>query len=108
MTGAIADILGVALVVMAVLLGYAAWVAIDTMRASRRLIDDVQARLPDLLEHADETLASVDGVVTQLEEVSDAVSTTTRAASEAVKKPLAGLMGVGAGIREVVTGLRRR
>jgi predicted PurR-regulated permease PerM len=71
-------------------------------RSATRLVEDLDAKLPPLIDKASTTLdevniemARVDGLVTQLEEVSDRVTSTTRAASEIVGAPAAAVAGLG-------------
>lgn len=99
------------------LAGFAIWGVRDlvaTSRSLRRLSDDMQATLPPLIRHADETLSSVDaelgrinGVVSQIEEVSDRVSSTTRAAQEMAEAPMAAVSGLAQGARRFFNVLFR-
>jgi ABC-type transporter Mla subunit MlaD len=99
--------------------GTAIWalvVVVGTARSTKRLVENLDERLPPLIEKADKTLdsvnmemARVDDIVTQLEEVSDKVTSTTRAASEIVNAPAAAVAGLGGGLRRffsVLTGRR--
>lgn len=79
---------------------------VSTARSVRTLSDELHATLPPLIQHADSTLSAVNaelervnGVVTQLEEVSDRVTSTTRAAQEIVEAPVAAVSGLAAGAR---------
>jgi predicted PurR-regulated permease PerM len=105
--------------VLIVLCGTAIWalvVVVGTARSTRRLVDDLDESLPPLIEKANKTLdsvnvemARVDDIVTQLEEVSDKVTSTTRVASEIVNAPAAAFAGLGGGLRRffsVLTGRR--
>lgn len=89
--------------------GVAIWAIrelVGTARSLRTLSDELRVTLPPLIEHADSTLTAVNaelervnGVVTQLEEVSDRVTSTTRAAQEIVEAPVAAVSGLAAGAR---------
>jgi ABC-type transporter Mla subunit MlaD len=91
-------------------------VVVGTARSTKRLVEDLDAHLPPLIEKANGTLdsvnmemARVDDIVTQLEEVSDKVTSTTRVASEIVNAPAAAVAGLGGGLRKffsVLTGRR--
>jgi hypothetical protein len=83
------EILGIAALVGALVVSvfavYALVESIRTMRLMREFIDDTSSRLNPLIEKADVTvdavnaeLLRVDGIVTTMEEVSDAVGETTR------------------------------
>lgn len=106
-------------VVLIALCGTAIWalvVVVGTARSTRVLVEDLEAKLPPLIDRANETLDSlnaemvrVDDIVAQLEEVSDRVTSTTRAASEIVNAPAAAVAGIGDGLRRffsVLTGRR--
>jgi len=106
-------------VVLIALSGTAIWalvVVIGTARSTRRLVDMLDYKLPGLIDHANGTLDSVDAemarvddIVAQLEEVSDKVTSTTRAASDIVNAPAAAVAGLGDGLRRffsVLTGRR--
>jgi len=87
------------------LCGTAIWALVVVMRAARsttKLADDLDAKLPPLIDKASLTLdavnaevARVDDLVAQIEEVSDNISSTTRAASEIVGAPAAAVAGLG-------------
>jgi len=99
-------LLYVALIVLA---GFAVWgvrEVVITARSVRKLSDELGTTLPPLIERADSTLVAVNaeivrvnGVVSQLEEVSDRVTTTTRAAQEIVEAPAAAVAGFAEGAR---------
>ena len=106
-------------VVLIALSGTGIWALVAVGRAARstqRLADDLDADLVPLVQKANATLDTVnsemvrvDGLVTQLEEVSDKVTSTTRAASEMVNAPVAAFMGLGGRARRffsVLTGKR--
>ena len=112
-------VLIVVYVVLVALCGTGIWVLVvvaGTARSVGRLADDLDEKLPPLIDRASETLdsvnsevARVDGLVAQLEEVSDKVTSTTRAASELVNAPAAAVSGLGAKARRlfsVLTGRR--
>jgi hypothetical protein len=93
----------------------AVWYGFALMRDVRRLVASLEERLPPLIEHAEDTLASVDreiervdGIVSQVEEVSETVTSTTRVAGEVVRKPLVTLAGIGGGLRGVLSSRKRR
>jgi uncharacterized protein YoxC len=73
---------------------YALLESIKTMRLMREFIDDTSARLNPLIDKADVTvdavnaeLLRVDGIVTTMEEVSDAVGETTRTVQMVTNAP---------------------
>jgi ABC-type transporter Mla subunit MlaD len=104
-------------VALLVLTGVAVWgirEIVGSARSVRRLSDELEATLPGLIERADATLAAVNtelvrvnGVVTQLEDVSDRVSSTTRAAQGIVEAPAAAVAGLAEGARRFLTVLFR-
>jgi uncharacterized protein YoxC len=95
--------------VLIVLVGFAIWgvrEVVATARSLRRLADELQEALPPLIGQAGGTLTSIDteltrinGVVTQIEEVSDRVTSTTRAAQGIVEAPVAAVSGLAEGAR---------
>ncbi|MDO8915460.1 MAG: hypothetical protein Q7W16_05190 [Coriobacteriia bacterium] len=95
---------------------WALTVVARTARSAARLFEDLDAKLPPLIDKASTTLdeinvevVRVDGLVTQLEEVSDRVTSTTRAASEIVGAPAAAVAGLGDRARRffsILTGRR--
>lgn len=95
------------------------WALVVVARAARsmtRLAEDLDAKLPPLIDKASATLdeidvemVRVDGLVTQLEAVSDRVTSTTRVASEIVGAPAAVVAGLGDRARRflsILTGRR--
>ena len=87
---------------------------VATARSVRRLSDELGETLPPLIAKADATLSSVDvelervnGVVTQIEEVSDRVTSTTRAAQGMVEAPMAAVTGMADGARRFLKVLFR-
>jgi len=87
---------------------------VATARSVRRLSDELGQTLPPLIERAGTTLTSVDweiarvnGVVSQIEEVSDRVTSTTRAAQGMVEAPLAAVSGLADGARRFLNVLFR-
>jgi len=87
---------------------------VATARSVRRLSDELGQTLPPLIERAGTTLTSVDweiarvnGVVSQIEEVSDRVTRTTRAAQGMVEAPLAAVSGLADGARRFLNVLFR-
>lgn len=88
-------VLAVLLVALAALAIYAVVVLIKTLGEVRLFMAETRGRLEPLLEKADVTLDAVnaellrlDGIVTQVEEVSGQVSSTTRVASEFIRSPV--------------------
>jgi methyl-accepting chemotaxis protein len=104
-------------VLLIVLAGTAIWglrEIVGTARSVRLLSDELGRTLPPLIEHADSTLNSVDlelgrinGVVSQIEEVSDRVSSTARSAQEIVGGPVAAVSGIAEGARRFFNVLFR-
>jgi hypothetical protein len=112
------DVLRVLLyVALIVLAGFAIWGVreiVVTARSVRKLTDDLGTTLPPLIERADTTLIAVNaeivrvnGVVSQLEEVSDRVTSTTRAAQDFVEAPVAAVTGLAEGARRFFNVLFR-
>lgn len=104
-------------IVLIALAGYAIWALREftsTARSVRGLADELHQTLPGLIERAGATLASVDleigrinGVVSQIEEVSDRVSSTARSAQEMVEAPAAAVSGLADGARRFFSVLFR-
>lgn len=104
-------------VALIVLAGFAVWgvrEVVFTARSVRKLTDELSTTLPPLIERADGTLVAlnaeivrVNGVVSQLEEVSDRVTSTTRAAQEMVEAPVAAVTGIAEGARRFFNVLFR-
>ncbi len=99
-------VLYAAAIVVVVLAGWGVIEVVRAARSARRLADELYSTVPGVIERADETLtafnrelARMDGVVTQLEEVSDRVTSTTRAAQEIVEAPAAAMSGLANGAR---------
>ena len=99
-------VLYVTAIVVLVLLGWGVVQIVGAARSTRRLADELQSTVPGLIERADATLTAFNGelvrmggVVTQLEEVSDRVTSTTRAAQEIVEAPAAAVSGLANGAR---------
>jgi methyl-accepting chemotaxis protein len=100
-----------------VLAGFAIWgirEIVTTARSVRRLTDELGETLPPLIERANVTLSSVDsellrvnGVVSQIEEVSDRVQATSRAAAEMVEAPAAVVSNLADGARRFLNVLFR-
>ena len=91
----IAEALGIALTVLGIVLAcaaiYAVYVLVVSVRDLRVAVEDIRGRLVPLLDKADVTvdalnaeLLRVDAIVTQAEEVGDAVS----AASGIIRSPV--------------------
>ncbi len=108
-------------VVLIALSGTGIWALVVVSRAAlsaQRLVEDLGVSLPPLVDKASATLdyfnaemVRVDGLVTQLEEVSDRVTSTTRAASEIVGAPAAAVAGLGDRARRffsVLVGKRKQ
>lgn len=100
-----------------VLAGFAVWgirAVVDSARSVRRLSDELHETLPGLIERANVTLAAlnaeigrVNGIVTQLEDVSDRVTSTTRVAQEMVEGPVAAVTGLAEGARRFLGAIFR-
>ncbi len=95
-----------AAIILVVLAGWGVVEVIRVARSARRLAEELYSTVPPVVAHADATisafnreLARMDGVVTQLEEVSDRVTSTTRAAQELVEAPAAAVSGLANGAR---------
>lgn len=115
-----AAVLGIVLdVALIVLCGVVVWGIVEIVgaaRSMRRFSEDLNGQLPPLIDRANTTLdnvnaelARMDGVVTQLEEVSDRVNSTTRVAQGIVEAPAAAVSGIAEGVRSffsVLTGRR--
>jgi hypothetical protein len=115
------DIQAVLLIALYVLLFalalYAIWCVrevVATARSVRKLTDELNVSIPPLVERAGTTLASIDtelkrinGVVSQIEEVSDRVTSTTRAAQGIVDAPVAAINGLAEGARRFFNVLFR-
>ena len=96
-------------ILLIALAGFAIWGVrelVATARSVRGLTDELQHTLPPLIESAGTTLTAVDaelgrinGVVSQIEEVSDRVSSTARSAQEMVGAPAAAVSGFAEGAR---------
>jgi len=93
---------------------YALLELVKTATSTRLLADDTRERLIPLLDKVDVTvdainaeLLRVDGILTQFEEVSDRVSSTTHAVQEAVSAPMDAVNAVGTGLRGVFSEWRR-
>lgn len=115
MSDALSLVLLVVLIALAGSVTYAVWVAVATMRSTRELVGHLDESLPALIEQASATLDTVDremgrvdGIVSRFEDVSDTVSATTRAATEAVRVPLVKLAGVSGGVKALFGAMRRR
>ncbi|HEY5467690.1 MAG TPA: hypothetical protein VIK85_01130 [Coriobacteriia bacterium] len=104
----------VALIALALFAIWCVREVVATARSVRRLSDELGQTLPPLIERAGTTLTSVDweiarvnGVVSQIEEVSDRVTSTTRAAQGMVEAPLAAVSGLADGARRFLNVLFR-
>ncbi len=93
---------------------FAMYEAVGTLRSLRRSSDELRERLLPMLEKADVTLDAVnaellriDGVVTQFEEVTGRVTSTTTAVHDAVNAPLETLVNLGGSLRRAVSVWRR-
>jgi len=101
-TGVLLIILLVVAIATCLLVAWAMWVAIGTMRSVRALVDEVKGRLLPLLDKAEITLDAInvellriDAVVTRFEDVTERVTSTTHAVQEAVNAPMEVLSSVG-------------
>ena len=102
---------------LVLLTGFAIWGVremVATARSVRALTEELNRTLPPLMERASATLAAVDtelarinGVVSQIEEVSDRVQNTSRAAQEMVEGPAAVVSGIAEGARRFLNVLFR-
>lgn len=111
-------LLALVYIALIALCGTAIWalvVLVRTARSTDRLVRDLDARVLPLIDKASVTvdalnmeIVRVDGIVTQLEEVSGRVSSTTRAASELVSAPAAAVAGMGERARRVFSILLGR
>lgn len=88
-------VVALAFVVLVGVLTYGVVELVRTMRSARTVLGDLHERLPVLLEDADVSanaltleLMRVDGIMDDVEQVSDTVGSATRAAEEAVQVPL--------------------
>jgi uncharacterized protein YoxC len=113
------DVVGVVLdVVLIALAGaavYAVVVLVATLRSARKLLDDVDARLPNLIDDADITvqamsleLMRLDDILGNVQEVSDTVGSATRAAEEAVQVPIQKAQEYAERARRFLARLRER
>jgi uncharacterized protein YoxC len=107
-------VLYLALMVLAVFAVWGVREIVASARSVRRLSDELHESLPGLITRADATLGAVNhelvrvnGMVTQLEEVSDRVTNTTRAAQEIVEGPAAAVAGIAEGTRRFLRILFR-
>jgi uncharacterized protein YoxC len=107
-------VLFLALIVLACVAVWGIREIVASVRSVRRLSDELDATLPGLIARADTTLAAVNaelvrvnGMVSQLEEVSDRVTNTTRAAQEIVEGPVAAVTGLADGARRFFSVLFR-
>jgi hypothetical protein len=94
---------------------YALTVLVGTLRSWRRLADDVDGRLPVLLEDADVAvqaasleLMRLDDILLSVQTVSDTAAETTRAASEAVHVPMAKVGEYAERARRFIAAMRER
>lgn len=112
------QILEIALVAVGIAAcGVLIYVLFDVRRAAistARFAEETRERLVPLLEKADVTvdainaeLLRIDAIVTQFEEVSDKVSSTTQAVQGAVNAPLEAVTAVGSGVRGAISTWRR-
>lgn len=83
---------------------------VATARSTGALADELHRDLPPLISKANTTLDSVnaeigkvDDIVSQIEEVSDRVGATTRAAEEVIGAPVAAVMGMGGRVRRIAS-----
>jgi cell division FtsZ-interacting protein ZapD len=100
--GSVLIVLYLALIALCGTAIWALFAVVRTARATTQLAEDLDARLLPLIDKASVTvdalnveLERVDGIVTQLEEVSDTVTSTTRAAQGLVNVPAIAMAGLG-------------
>lgn len=108
-------VLALVLIVLSGTAVYAVLVLVGTLGAARKLIDDVDARLPTLIEDADVTVQAaslelmvLDDILTGVQRVSDTAADTTRAASEAVHAPIAKAAEYAERVRRFLAAWRER
>lgn len=99
-------VLYVTAIIVLAITGWGVVRIVAAARSTQRLADELYSTMPGLIERADATLVAVNaelvrvnGVVSQLEEVSDRVTHTTRAAQEIVEAPAAAVSGLANGAR---------
>lgn len=110
----IASVLGIVLTVFGIVLAgaaiYAIVVLVRTLQQTQATMADVRDRLVPLLEKADVTvdalnaeLLRIDGIVTDVESVSGAVTSAT----DMFRAPVGMLAGIGSRIARAVSRARR-
>lgn len=112
--GAVLDIvLSVVLIALAGVGIYGVFALVSTLRSARALLDDLDARIPSLIEDANTTvqalnleLMRIDDIVGRLQEVTDTVGETTHAAREAVHVPLAKVAEYVERVRRMFASMR--
>jgi hypothetical protein len=76
-------------------------------RVDRERLIPLLDKIDVTVDAANAELLRIDGILTQFEEVSDRVSSTTHAVQGAVNAPLDAVNAVGTGVRDVITEWRR-
>jgi hypothetical protein len=115
--GVVSEVLRIVLtLVLIVLAGFGIYgivVLVATLRSWRRLADDVDTRLPVLLEDADVAVQAVslelmrlDDIMLGVQTVSDTAAETTRAAQEAVHVPMAKVAEYAERARRFIAAMR--
>ncbi|MDO9556749.1 MAG: DUF948 domain-containing protein [Coriobacteriia bacterium] len=107
------DIVLAAMLVVLIGVGiYATFLLVRTLGEARTFMTEMRERLTPLLKKADVTIDAVnaellrlDGIVTQVEEVSGTVSSTTRVATEIIRSPMNKVAEVGS---KLIGALRTR
>ncbi len=106
-------LLAVAIVALGVLI-YALVEAVGTMRAVRKVAEDVEATMPGLVEKADVAIDSfnvqmlrLDAIVDQVEEVSARVSRTATLVHEVANVPATAANVAGERLRTVWNRMKR-
>ncbi|MBI5231130.1 MAG: hypothetical protein HY876_03075 [Coriobacteriales bacterium] len=104
------DVLVLVLIVAALgLTGVAAWASVEvarTARSVRQITDQLDGKFPPLIDKADASLdllnaemMRIDGIVSQVEEVSDRMNTTSETVNDVVRAPLAFIVGFADRVR---------
>lgn len=114
--GLFAVLLTVVAFAFVVLAGFAVFGILEfvkTMRATREVLADVHEQLPVVLEDADVSLNAltlelmrVDGILDDIEHVSDTAAQATRAAEEAVQVPLQKAAAYAERVRKALSSAR--
>ena len=108
-----ATLIVVAIIALGVVI-YALIEAVGTMRAVRRLTEDLEARMPDLIEKADVAIDAfnaemlrLDGIIDQVEDVTTRVSRTATLVHEVANVPATAANVAGERLRTVWNRMKR-